>query len=109
LTRAPICHQQVDSGAPYSLDEHFAEQQRREITSLLTAFCAREVICRRVNVPQPRCLWRRANHGHVSARPVPDQEGRFAIVTNRWVQDAMDACRAKRRTREQADGEVVWS
>ena len=43
-----------------------------------------------------------------SPRPAPFQEGRFAIVTNRWVQDAMDACRAKRRTHEQADGEAAW-
>src|SRR5262249_12441836 len=44
----------------------------------------------------------------VSARPAPDQEGRFAIVTNvgkgmRWTQ-----WRARTR-RVDADGQAVWS
>jgi len=64
-------------------------------------------------------LWRRANHGHVSARPVPDQEGRLADRHQRWVQDAMDAEASldERRLRpakpfgedgRSADGEAVW-
>jgi hypothetical protein len=41
-------------------------------------------------------------------RPLPDQEGRFAVVTKRWARDAMDA--VGRKTNDlTADGEVVWS
>jgi hypothetical protein len=50
----------------------------------------------------------RANHRHFLARLAPDQEGRFAIVTNvgcgmRWTQ------RCAQTRRIDADGEVVWS
>jgi hypothetical protein len=52
-------------------------------------------------------LRRRANQFHISGRPAPLQEGRFAIVTNvgcglRWTLEA-------RKTKcAEADGEVVW-
>jgi hypothetical protein len=36
-------------------------------------------------------------------------EGRFAIVTKRGAEDAVDACRAKDEREAQADGEVVAS
>jgi len=48
------------------------------------------------------------NQRQFSSRPVPDKEGRFAIVTNvgwgmRWTQE-------RRMTSDiHADGEVVWS
>jgi hypothetical protein len=50
----------------------------------------------------------RANQTDALARPAPDQEGRFAIVTNvgsgmRWTR------RVTRRMTLQADGEVAWS
>jgi hypothetical protein len=35
-------------------------------------------------------------------------EGRFAIVTKRWAEDAMDAT-AQATNAPVADGEVVWS
>jgi hypothetical protein len=40
--------------------------------------------------------------------PCPWIEGRFAIVTERWARDAMDASTRKTNALE-ADGEVVWS
>jgi 6,7-dimethyl-8-ribityllumazine synthase len=40
--------------------------------------------------------------------PVPDKEGRFAIVTTRWAQDAMDAMTHETKALI-ADGEAVWS
>jgi hypothetical protein len=40
--------------------------------------------------------------------PVPDKEGRFAIVTIRWVRDAMDAMTHETNALI-ADGEAVWS
>jgi hypothetical protein len=36
-------------------------------------------------------------------------EGRFAIVTNVGLRDAVDACGAKDEREAQADGEVVWA
>jgi hypothetical protein len=39
---------------------------------------------------------------------VPDKEGRFAIVTTRWAQDAMDAMTHETKALI-ADGEAVWS
>jgi hypothetical protein len=41
------------------------------------------------------------------AHPVP-QEGRIAIVTVRWVRDAVDAL-VLQTSGADADGEVVWS
>jgi hypothetical protein len=48
-----------------------------------------------------------------SPRPVPDQEGRFAIVTKCWVRDAVGVSMLQRgfsRADEQlgAHGEIVW-
>jgi hypothetical protein len=40
--------------------------------------------------------------------PVPDKEGRFAIVTIRWARDAMDALTHETKALI-ADGEAVWS
>ena len=75
-------------------------------------------------------MCRRANQWFLFARPVPDQEGRFAIVTNvgqgmRWTRqqrqtsDADPPSLKLRRDWYQdrraafvetvADGEVVWS
>jgi len=53
-------------------------------------------------------LRRRANQWLFLARLLPDQEGRFAIVTNVGV--GMRWTRWRRRTSDDsADGEVVWS
>jgi len=38
----------------------------------------------------------------------PGHKGRFAIVTKRWAQDAMDVT-AQKTNAHVADGEVVWS
>jgi hypothetical protein len=53
-------------------------------------------------------LRRRANQWFLFARPALDQEGRFAVVTNVWCKDAMDAS-ALKTNGVRADGEVVWS
>jgi hypothetical protein len=60
-----------------------------------------------------RALPRRANQLQISGRPAPDQEGRFAIVTNvgrgmRWTYWV--AARIRERTNNpDTYGEVVWS
>jgi len=41
-------------------------------------------------------------------RVLCSHEGRFAIVTKRWAQDAMDVT-AQKTNAHVADGEVVWS
>ena len=42
--------------------------------------------------------------------PVPSHsEGRFAIVTNVGLRDAVDAAVPRRRKIQPADGEVVWA
>jgi hypothetical protein len=53
-------------------------------------------------------LWRRANHWHFFARPVPDERGAWPIVTS--VGRGMRWTRMVRETKRiDADGEVVWS
>ncbi len=66
--------------------------------------CLTNRFARRANVPQ---LISPPNQWLPCACPVPDQEGRFAIVTNvgsgmRWTRHV------GRRLTLQADGEVVW-
>jgi len=48
------------------------------------------------------------NHRHLSAHPVPP-EGRFAIVTDVGLRDAVDASALQDEKSREADGEVVWS
>ena len=50
---------------------------------------------------------RTMEQAYIASRPA-SSEGRFAIVTERWGRDAMDASCHRRMTHE-ADGKGVWS
>jgi hypothetical protein len=66
------------------------------------------LICRSSkSFSQEYSAWRFGRHSFIdSGRPAP-LEGRFAIVTNVGLRDAMDACGAADE-RTVADGEAVW-
>jgi len=83
---APTRKGQVGSICPQTrrdrsiVDAPLADRSRRNRANLRS--CLRGAFFR---------LRRRANQWLLFARPVPDQEGRFAIVTNVGCWDAMDA------------------
>jgi hypothetical protein len=78
--------------------------RKSTISDLISAFAGDAVYGHRLNYR----LRRRANQWFLFARPVADQEGRFAIVTN--VGHGMRWTRWRRKTGDaNADGEVVWS